>query len=561
MKTAADLLSDSRNSRRRGLIVFALLATPALAAIWLVPYFVSQDGPLHLLNAHIALQLFKQPAAFDSLYAVQWQPLPYWAGHLFLTGLLSLVSERIADRTLLTLTSVGMASAVVWLRWRVAGWQGMMLVAPLAVTLSLNLLWLLGLYSFLLGACVMFVTLGGWWAWRDRMGAAQALGLALLLMAGYLSHLVSLGLTAAALTVLALATPGVSLRRLGWTAAGMLPLAPLAVMYHRLMQSSGEVQAAWYGMNSFLSPRAWINYARSVDFIQIRSENVCLPFSLHRTALFAYAGPSQIVQVVIPILLIVTFFTMRDGQERERRGWLILALLLFALAFFGPDSFGDAHGSILRERILLIAMAASIPAMNLRAHRRVVNACGLALIIAAALQVAFVWDYALYSNRVVTDFMQAKPFVGTGQRVEAIQIDTGGPYRANPLHNLASALGIGTGNIVWNNYGPCLYYFPVRFADRDVSRRAMDLSNAGVFRFKYYDESEHLIWYEKLLSETHGQIDALVVIGSHREVDRINAEWYGPEPIFQSDAVRVFRRNAQMIVKDEAKARAAPAND
>ncbi|MEN3333655.1 MAG: hypothetical protein V7641_3020 [Blastocatellia bacterium] len=561
MKTAADLLSDSRTSRRWGLIVFALLAIPALAAIWFVPFFVSQDGPLHLLNAYITLELFKQPAAFDNLYTMHWHPLPYWAGHLFLTGLMSLVSERIADRTLLTLTSLGLASALVGLRWRVAGWQGMALVAPLAITLSLNLLWLLGLYGFLLGACVMFITLGVWWAWRDRMGAAQALCLALLLVAGYFSHLVSLGLTVFALAVLALATPGASLRRLGWTAASMLPLAPLAVMYHRLMQSGGDVQAAWYGVDSCLSPRAWFNYARSVDFIQIRSENVCLPFSLQRADWFAYVGPSQIVQIVVPLLLVITFFTMRRGQERERRGWLILALLLFAAGFFGPDSFGDAHGSILRERVLLIAMAASIPAMNLRARRPVVNACGVALLVAAVLQVAFVWDYALYSNRVVTDFMQAKPFVGTGQRVEAIQIDTAGPYRANPLHNLSSALGIGTGNVVWNNYGPCLYYFPVRFADREVSRRALDLSNVGVFRFKLYDESEHLVWYEKLLSESHEQIDALVVVGSQREVDRINAEWYGPEPVFQTGAVRVFRRNPQMLVKDEAKAHAATATN
>src|SRR5436853_4296008 len=196
------------------------------------------------------------------------------------------------------------------------------------------------------------------------------------------------------------------------------------------------------------------------------------------------------------LLLIVTFITMLRGQGRERRGWLILALLLFAFAFFGPDTFGDAHGSILRERILLVALAVSIPLLNLRVARRFVSVCALLVTIAAAVQVAFVWDYALYSNRVVADFMKAKPSVGIGQRVEAIQIDTGGPYRANPVHNLSSALGIGTGNVVWNNYGPCLYYFPVRFADDEVSRRALDLSNAGVFRFKRYDESEHLIWYE-----------------------------------------------------------------
>src|SRR5207302_10917026 len=118
---------------------------------------------------------------------------------------------------------------------------------------------------------------------------------------------------------------------------------------------------------------AWFNYARSVDFLQIRSDSDCLPFSLQGTGWFAYVGPSRVVQAALALLLIVTFFTVRNGQGRERRGWLILTLLLFAVAFFGPDSFGDAHGSILRERILLTAMAASIPAMTWRARHPMVK--------------------------------------------------------------------------------------------------------------------------------------------------------------------------------------------
>ena len=40
----------------------------------------------------------------------------------------------------------------------------MPLVALLAVLLALNLTWLLGFYSFLLGACLYPITLGLWWA-------------------------------------------------------------------------------------------------------------------------------------------------------------------------------------------------------------------------------------------------------------------------------------------------------------------------------------------------------------------------------------------------------------
>jgi hypothetical protein len=429
----------------------------------------------------------------------------------------------------------------LWLRWRVSGWHGMAVVAPLAIVLSLNILWLLGLYSFLLGTSLMLITLGVWWRWRDQLGPMQATLLALLLVIGYASHLISLGLTVCATGVLAITTPGVTWKRLGWTAASMLPLAPLLWMYHRMMQSSGEIHAAWDGLDNALSLRAWFNYARNADFIQIRSIP-CLPFSSQRAGWVAYSGPPQIAQLVIFILLVVTVLALRKGEAREHRGWLILALLLFAVALFGPDGFGNVHGGILRERILLIAMAVSIPAMNLRNYRRLIIGCSVVLMIAAAWQVLFVWDYALYSNRMVKDVVQAKSFVGTGQHVETIQIDSEGLYRPNPRHNLSNIFGIGTDNIIWNNYGPCLYYFPVRFASTEVSERALSLSDVSVFKFKDNDESDHLAWYERLLSETHEQIDTLVVIGSSKKVDRINAQWYGPEPVYESGEVRVFRR-------------------
>ncbi|HST21211.1 MAG TPA: hypothetical protein VLR90_08860, partial [Blastocatellia bacterium] len=231
---------------------------------------------------------------------------------------------------------------------------------------------------------------------------------------------------------------------------------------------------------------------------------------------------------------------------RERRGWIILSLLLFVGAWVGPDNFGGAHGGILRERLLLMAMATSVPAFKLVSKRWTVRTCAAGLMIAAIMQLAYLWDYALFSNQVVGDFMQAKPYVGKGQRVETIQIDTGGPYRVNPVHNLSSVLGIGTDNIVWNNYGPCLYYFPVKFTDDTVSRRALDLSDVSVFRFKnpFFDERKHVQWWSELLSETHNEIDTLVVMGSNSEIDEINAQWYEREPVFQAGGVRVFRSNA-----------------
>ena len=547
-------LFDLRNSRRRGLAVFASLILPVLAAIWFVPWFMTQDGPLHLLNAHIMGELLRTESPLGQLYAVRWDPLPYWGAHMCLTGLMSLLSDRTADRILMTITSVGFASAIVWLRYRVAGWDGLAIVAPLAVILSLNMLWLLGLYSFLMGACLMLITLGIFWAWRDRMGFRQALVISSLLLIGYLSHLISLGLTCLALVVLTVATPGSDrVRRCGWTAASLAPLIPLAIMYHRVMRTGGEVSASWYGLGNQWSLTDWFNYARGVDFVVLRSDKYALPFAADGSEWFGYFTPTLWVTLAIVGLIVITLIRRGEQKPRLRRGWMWLALLLFAGAWLGPDNFGGAHGSILRERVLLLAMATSAIAVDLDTRRWSVRLCGAALGVAALLQIAFLWDYALFSNQVVGPFMQAKPYVGTGQRVETLQIDTGGPYRVNPVHNLSGVLGIGTNNIVWNNYVPCLYYFPVKFADDSVSRRAWDLSDVSVFRFRnsFYDESEHVKWWSKLLAETHGEIDMLVVMGSNPEVDSINAEWYGSEPVFQVGDVRVFRPRQPMNAQSE----------
>ena len=536
--------------RRRGLIVFGVLILPVLIAIWFVPWLVTQDGPLHLLNAHIMVELLKPQSPMGELYSVRWDPMPYWAAHMCLTGLMSLLSDRTADRILLTLTSVGLASALVWLRWRVAGWEGMAIVAPLAVILSLNMLWLLGLYSFLMGAGLMLVTLGVWWGWRDRLGPVQAFVIAMLLVIGYSSHLVSLGLTVCSLVILAVTTPGSNwLRRLLWTAASFVPLVPLAIAYRRMMEAVEAVSPSWYGLENSWSLTSWFNYARGIDFIVLRSIKNTPPFADNEADWFAYFTPTLWVTLAVVALLVITILARGDSAVRERRGWIILSLLLFAAAWVGPDNFGGAHGGIFRERLLLMAMATSAPAFKLDSKRWSVRTCAAGLMIAAIMQLAYLWDYALFSNRVVGDFMQAKPYVGKGQRVETIQIDTGGPYRVNPVHNLSSVLGIGTDNVVWNNYGPCLYYFPVKFTDDTVSRRALDLSDVSVFRFKnpFFDEREHVQWWSELLSETHGEIDTLVVMGSNPQIDEINAQWYEREPVFQVGEVRVFRSNANNI--------------
>lgn len=110
-------------------IILVLAMTPALAAIWTVPWFVTQDGPAHVYNAQILARSFDPGSPFRDVYTIRWQPIPNWIGHLALAGLVAVVPPWVADRILISLTLAGFAGAVFWLRGRVAGaasdWGGL----------------------------------------------------------------------------------------------------------------------------------------------------------------------------------------------------------------------------------------------------------------------------------------------------------------------------------------------------------------------------------------------------------------------------------------------------
>ena len=208
---AATPLVDRPPSGALSPVLFLIAAVaPALAAVWAVPWFVTQDGPAHVYNALILVASiggFDSTPSWRDVYTVRWQLIPNWAGTLSLAGLVASLPAWLADRIMTSVTFAGFAAAIFWLRWRVAGVRGLRTTALLASLLALNICWLYGFTSFLLGACLFPITLGVWWPARDRLSALRLAALAVLLALGYFCHLVSLGLTALGLVVLSVLAP------------------------------------------------------------------------------------------------------------------------------------------------------------------------------------------------------------------------------------------------------------------------------------------------------------------------------------------------------------------
>lgn len=506
---------------------------PALAALAWVPWFVTQDGPAHLYNAEILARSFDPGSPFRASYRVRWEPLPNWAGHLALVVLRAIAPPRPrgANLAINVLTLVGFAASVLWLRAQVAGARGLGVAALLAALLGLNVAWLLGFTSFLLGACLFPATLGVWWAGRERLGVGRVAALAALLVAGYFGHLVSLGLTVVGLAVLAVLTPCREGGRRAWavrlagTVLSTLPLIPLGLLYLNLTRRGGPMRPEWGHLADPSSPRAWAAQVGWADPISIAAKGV-LPFAGAPTRGAGVLAPVAWLLVALALAIAATF-RARLGLGAERRGWAVLAATLILGGLAGPDTLGASHGHYLPQRIVLLGLAALVPVLDLDLRCWTVRGAALALVVALTVQSALVWDYALISQETAGVFWRSRELVGDRQRVATllVQAQPRGRFRANPLLHADCLLGIGTGNIIWSNYETRHYYFPVQF------RAGFDRPDAGALEWiALHDEPRDAVAraerWARLVDRHHASIDVLVSWGNDPRLDEIHAPWF-----------------------------------
>lgn len=521
-------------SRHAPWLTLAACLTPALLAVWLVPGFVTQDGPTHLYNARILLASLRPGSPFEAVFHVRWQPLPNWSGHLATMALVAIVPPRVAGRVIDSATMVGLAASILWLRGRVAGPRGQVATAPLAALLALNVAWLFGFTSFLIGSCLLAMTLGHWWARRDRLGPSTACGLGVLLVLGYFSHPISLAATLLGLAVLTLATPGLTRRRAGWTTAALLPLVPLGLVYRTLMRRGGSIAPVWGHLNDPLSPASWQSQLGWVDPISLGSK-VIAPFVAGTSPGFGLLVPALWLAAALAIGAVGTL--ARRGRGDDRRGWGLLAMLLIVGGLVAPDTLGATHGNYLPQRVVMLGLVALAPYLDL-AVGRLRGLATAALLLALGLQSAFVWDYARDADRAVAPWLRAGPSVGQGRRVAALLVGIRGRYRANPLLHADSLLGLEADHVLWGNYETTHYYFPVQVRPAAAGPAAWDLERVALLDAPGEAPDRARLW-RRLLDAHHDRIDTLLIWGPTPDLDPIHARWF--QPVDQDGPLRVLQ--------------------
>ena len=518
-------------------VILGSLLLPAFAAIWLTPCFLTQDGPAHLYNAEILRSSANPTSPYRSAFAVRRLPLPNWAGHLLDIALVATFSPKNAERAHATIGLFALSAATLWLRLRVAGSRGVLGSAALAALLGLNVAWLFGFTSFLLGAALFPIALAVWWDGRDEFTWKRTSALAVLSVFAYFCHPVGLGLTAFALVVLALVTPGTHrAERFVRTLLGLAPMLPLGAIYKSLTREGGPMRPEWAHLDNLLSLRSWVKQLGWVDPISLAGK-VYRPFSAVPSGLNALFAP--VFWLSFGVILIA--IAGRRSSDPIRRGFGIVGALLLIAGALGPDTLGTAHGHYLPQRIVLLGLVALVPWLRFEAAGRLAKLGRASIFAALVLQSLFVWDYALESARRAGPIVDSFEAVGRNTRVATVLLDVRGRFRSNPLLHADCLLGIGTGNIIWSDYETTYYYFPVQLRDPDHSPPASAFEAIARLDDPRSAEERADLW--RSLLDRHAQrFDVVLIQGTDPKIERITTEKGFDSHIDESRSVRLWSR-------------------
>ena len=165
-----------------------LLVVVCVVPVWSTSYFLTTDGPTHVYNARVLLDLATGSDGdfYRQYYEVNPRPEPNWFGHVALAGLLTFLSGAVAEKVFVT-AYVAVFAIALWrlLRAIRPGSEFLAIVGlPLAFHRSLHL----GFYNFSLSVAFLFLVLERWWTWKRELTRERVLILTFLFLIIYTTH-------------------------------------------------------------------------------------------------------------------------------------------------------------------------------------------------------------------------------------------------------------------------------------------------------------------------------------------------------------------------------------
>ncbi len=407
--------------------LFGLLVVAQLVPVWIVPRFVTQDGPSHLENANI-LRLYTATPLYREYFRINHALVPNWFGHLVEAALLEIAPPSVAEKIFIAAYVVVFAlgaRAVVRAFRPEAEWH-----AVLVLPLTLNCLLLYGFLNFCWSVC-FFLFFVAACTERRRWWVVASIGFVL-----YFSHILS-WLIAAVVAVL------IAIGRREWKPLPALaPSAALVVCFLAAGSVAGNGAAVHVGFM-----QRWNALWRASTVV----------FSYSDQALSACFG---VLVLGLAILMAV---------QRRWNFWALIAALMLALYFVSPPQSGA--GLYVLERLNVYALLALVLWIAIAARTTPERVFLFAGTVAVVL--ALVFNVARLQRRIngeMSEYMSVSQAVPGESTLLPVQYDSRGPgvlqsLYGFPMRHAAGYIAVERRALNLDNYEAQTPLFPLVFRD------------------------------------------------------------------------------------------------
>jgi putative flippase GtrA len=454
-RTAADVAAPA---------VFSAVLLLHVLPIWLVRWFPTQDGPLHVENVLALLRHASSPL-LQHWYEANWGAQPNWLTQAVFAGLLAVVSPVVAEKVVLSAYTVLFALAFrAALPRGTRGWWAGLAAFPFVHAFPFHM----GFWNFCYGFALAFLAFGFWNRTRGRLGPARFAGLAGLAVLLFLAHTVALAGALVAIGAALAWRAAVSLRR-----ARGAPARRRRVLRAYLARGAGVALAAGPALALTL---VWIAAHRSQVSGRIPLPELAAKLavgyalvSIDRLEIFL--GAAVTLTLFVGVVHLWLARAGRGPRLRPYDGWLLAALAFVALYFGVPDVV--AAGAHVSDRFALFALVSTAlwigsGAAPRRSHVRV--AAALAAIAVVALGVRFAKQRKL--SGYLDEYVSAASAVGDGHVLLPIAVSPAGPrdahgwrlgYRVKPFLHATGWIVAAHGGVDLKNSQANTDHCPVKF--------------------------------------------------------------------------------------------------
>ena len=337
-------LLDSREMR---IALFTLFALVLILPIWLVKYPPLIDYPNHLARAFVLHHLNDPNYEFGRFYAPDWGPNPYFLADFLIQIFQHLVGIYVAGKLLLTLCILALPFSVAFFLRRAN--PGNEYLALWAFAIAYNPNFLMGFMSFELSIALCFIVVG---VWLDYLGTGQEKYFVLTLVLAtltFLTHVGGFGMAGVAMLLYTVFRYEIGRK---FVRAGLVLMPGALMLFYAKLHS-------WAGRASDYKGWSVIHKVRYMF----------VPFKEY----------TKSVEVLTVLALVATlfYFLWRREYLRLQLAWLPVVLVILAIHWIVPESYGDLGFIGYRFCIFAFLFSLAIPAFSGSRALPIVLACAV----------------------------------------------------------------------------------------------------------------------------------------------------------------------------------------